>query len=115
MLGNRDRLGHGDIQRGSHRRKRRAQLVRCVRGESPLRLERSLEALQQPVDRVRELGELITRTRQREPLIKVLLGDPAGRRGHRAQWPQHATATHHPSTTETTVMIASANPDCASS
>ena len=61
VLGNRDRLGHRDIERGAHRRQRGAQLVRCVGGESPLRLERRLEPLQQPVDRVGELSELIVR------------------------------------------------------
>jgi hypothetical protein len=69
--------------------------VRGVGDEPSLGVERTLEALEQPVDRVRELSEFVARSLHRQPLVAVDLRHLPGGGGHRPQGCQHPPA-HDP-------------------
>jgi hypothetical protein len=83
-------LAGGDVERGAHHRQWRAQLVRGVGDEAALRVEGGFEPCQEPVDRVGEILQLITRALQGEPLVQVVLRNAPRRRGDLSQRPQHA-------------------------
>ena len=73
VLRYRRRLAGRNIDRDTHRCERCSQLVRRVRDEAPLRVERALEPAKEPVDRVTQFLQLVFRARQREPLVEVFL------------------------------------------
>ena len=77
-----------DVERRAHRRERRPQLVRGVRDEAPLRLERALEPAEQPVDRVAELAQFVAGPPQVEPLVEVRGGELPGGHRDRADRPE---------------------------
>ena len=89
------RVGERDLDHRALERQRRAELVRGVRDEPPLGLERGLQTREQAVDRVAELLQLVVRAGEREPLVEVLLRDLARRRGHRPQRAERAPG-HQP-------------------
>ncbi len=90
LLGRPVRLGERDLDRGSHRRERRAQLVRRVGDESLLTGERGIEPLEHHVEGVGQLLELVIGAGERETLTEPQLGSPLrdlGDRPHRPQRP----------------------------
>ena len=89
LRGHRFRLGHRHVHAGPHGGQRRAQLVRRVRDETPLRGERALQPLQQAVDGVGEILQLVLGAGHGQPLMQVVLGDPLGGRRHLPQRAQH--------------------------
>ena len=89
------RLGHCDIDAGPHGGQWGAQLVRGVGDEPPLRGERTLQPLQQPVDGVGEVLQLVPGTGHGQPLVQAVRRDPPGGHGHLPQRAEHP-AGHDP-------------------
>jgi hypothetical protein len=85
LRGNAIGLGHRHVERGTHHRQRGTQLVRSVRHEPPLRIERRRQPGEQLIDGVRQLPELILRPRQCEPIMQPLLRDAPRSRRDRPQ------------------------------
>jgi len=70
--------------------------VRGVRDEPSLRAECRLQASEQTVDGICEVLEFIGRTIEREPFVKVALGDLPGGGGHRPQGAKDAARDQPP-------------------
>ena len=104
-----------DLDERALERDRRPQLVRRVRDEPALGLERRLEPAEQPVERVAELLELVVGAVEREALVQVALGDPPGASAHRPHRAQRSPGTSQPSPIDASAMIPSARPDRVSS
>ena len=70
------RIGRRHLEHRLHHRVRRPQLVRRVRREPPVLLERPLQPVQHLVERVRQVGELVADPGQPDPVVQR----PTGRR-----------------------------------
>ncbi len=79
-----------DVDLGADRGQRGAQLVAGVGDEPALRGKPGLQAIEHRVEGVGELADLVPGTVERQPLVEPLVGDPAGRSGHRVDRAQRA-------------------------
>ena len=78
-------VGERDLDLGADHGQRRAQLVAGVRDEAALAVERGLQPVEHPVERVGELAQLVARAGHRDPLPQPLLSDAAREAGHTAE------------------------------
>ncbi|MCU0626560.1 MAG: hypothetical protein MUF21_08780 [Gemmatimonadaceae bacterium] len=78
------------IERGTHARQRRAQLVRGVGEEAPLLRERAIEAIEERVHGAAEASQLVARVGDRQPVAARGGGDALRGVGHRAHGAQRA-------------------------
>jgi hypothetical protein len=76
---------HVDL--GAHDRQRGAQLVRGIRDEAFLRLERARQPVQHRVERPRELGYLVVRAGVTDALVERFLAEALGGGGDVMQRP----------------------------
>ena len=83
------RVGERDLDQRSLACQRRAQLVRGVRDELTLRLERSVEPPEQVIEGVPEFLELVLRAVEGQALVQTGGGDPSGRAGDGPDRSQH--------------------------
>jgi hypothetical protein len=86
-------IGDRDLEQGPPGGQRGAQLVRGVRDEAALRIERLLQAPEQAIDGGAELGELVAAATQRQPPVQVARGYVPGRGDDRAQRPDEPAYT----------------------
>ena len=85
------RVGDRDLEQGAPGGERGPQLVRGVGDEMPLRLKRCLQAREQVIKGLPELGELVVAAAQVQAAVQVARGDVPGGRGDRPQGPHEAT------------------------
>ncbi len=79
------RLAQRHVGGRPHDRDRRAQLVRRVRHEAPLRRQGAAKPVQDAVERPGELLELFSRSRHGQPSVERLRGNGLRLGGHRGQ------------------------------
>src|ERR1700677_974214 len=72
------RIGEGDLEQGAFPGQWGAQLVRGVRGETPLGVEGGLQPPEQAVECVGEFLELVIGSVQGQPLVQAAGGYPPG-------------------------------------
>ena len=89
-LGVRAGVAERDFEHGPRAGERRAQLVRGVGDELPLRAERRVQAAEEIVDRVRQFAQVVIRLPDRQPLVQVRGGDPLRGGGDPPQRAQRA-------------------------
>ena len=84
------RVGERDLDLGADDRQRRAQLVARVGHEAALAVEGGGQAVEHPVDGVREVAQLVLGAAHLDPLVHPLLRDAPGEPGHPPQRRQRA-------------------------